>query len=483
MRPTPARGEEAAVPDVRFLLVNPTSPLWRAQASGRPRGARAFRFSMLTSLYVAAAMPRGVRTRIVDEDVEPLDLDADAALVGISCMTYNAPRAYEIADELRRRGRPVVLGGYHPTFLPDEAAAHADAVCIGEAEGTVPRMMADFLDGRLQPRYVSGPVDLRGLPVPDRRLIRSSAYITPDAVQATRGCPHACRFCSVSAFAHRRFRTRPVDEVVDELRPLGRWLIFMDDNIALDRDYARELFAAMAPLGKRWCSQCGVGIADDPEIVALAARSGCVGLFVGLESLSDENLAAWRKTPNRHRDYARAVARLHAAEIGVYAGFVFGMDGDRPDVFARTLDFLDEARVDALQATILTPFPGTPLFADMERRGRITTRDWSLYDFGHVVFEPRGMSPETLRAGHAWIQSRFYSRASTWRRVARAFGYLSPAVVLHALGPLNLGYRRRHRAYGTFDAAARLAAAGETAPLSLAQRAAARLRRVPPPAP
>jgi radical SAM superfamily enzyme YgiQ (UPF0313 family) len=252
-----------------------------------------------------------------------------------------------------------------------------------------------------------------------------------------------------------------VDEVVEELRQLGRWLVFMDDNLALDPGYAAELFARMAPLGKRWCSQCGVGIADDPGLVDLAARSGCIGLFVGLESLSDDNLAAWGKTTNRHRDYARAVLRLHAAGIGVYAGFVFGMDGDGPDVFPRTLEFLDDARVDALQATILTPFPGTPLFAEMDRQGRIATRDWSLYDFGHVVFEPRGMSGEALRAGHAWVQSRFYSRASTWRRIARAFGCLSPAVVLRAVGPLNLGYRARHRAYGTFATArATCAAAG-----------------------
>jgi radical SAM superfamily enzyme YgiQ (UPF0313 family) len=457
MRRSAGRRREDAVADVRFLLVNPTSPLWRAAAPGWTRGARPFRFSMLTSLYVAAAMPAGVRTRIIDEDVEPVDFDEEADLVGISLMTYNAPRAYEIADEFRRRGRPVVLGGYHPTFLPDEAAAHGDAVCVGEAEGTVPRMMADFLAGRLRPRYVSEPVDLRGLAVPDRRLIRSSAYVTPDAVQATRGCPHGCTFCSVSSFSRRRFRARPVDEVVEELRGLGRWLIFMDDNLALDRDYAAELFARMAPLGKRWCSQCGIGIADDPRLLCLAARSGCIGLFVGLESLSDSNLLAWGKTPNRHRDYARAVTRLHAARIGVYSGFVFGMDGDGPDVFARTLDFLDEARVDALQATILTPFPGTPLFAEMEGQGRITTRDWSLYDFGHVVFEPRGMSPETLRAGHAWVQSRFYSRSSTWRRIVRAFGHLAPSAVLHAMAPLNLGYRARHRAFGTFEAAARLA--------------------------
>lgn len=395
-------------------------------------------------------MPPGVTTRILDEDVEPIDFKAEADLVGVSFMTYNAPRAYEIADEFRRRGRTVIFGGYHPSFLHEEATVHADAVCIGEAEGCLPRMISDFRAGQLQPIYRSAPVDLRGLPVPDRSLIRHAAYVTSDAVQATRGCPYACSFCSVTAFARYVFRTRPVAEVIDELRGLGRWLLFLDDNIIGDVDYAKELFARMIPLRRRWFSQCGLHIAHDPELLQLAAASGCGGLFVGLESLCDDNLRAWRK-PNRARDYLRGIARLHDAGIGVYAGFVFGMDGDGPDVFERTLNFLEESRIDALQATILTPFPGTPLFNDMERQGRIRTRDWALYDFGHVVFEPKGMSPEALLAGQNWVQSRFYSRRATWRRVARAFGYLAPSVVLHAIAPLNLGYRLRHRAYGTFE--------------------------------
>jgi radical SAM superfamily enzyme YgiQ (UPF0313 family) len=180
-------------------------------------------------------------------------------------------------------------------------------------------------------------------------------------------------------------------------------------------------------------------------------RSGCGGLFIGFESLADGNLQAWRKTTNRARDYVRAVGRLHEAGIGVYAGFVFGMDDDRPDVFRRTLEFLDEARVDALQATILTPFPGTPLFDAMEAAGRIRSRDWAHYDFGHVVFEPKHLSPDLLRAGHAWVQRRFYSWPATWRRIAHGFGWLGPTVALHALLPLNLGYRLRHRAFGTFE--------------------------------
>lgn len=438
---------------MKLLLVSPTSPLWRTRAPGEFRGPRAFRFSMLSCLTVAAAMPPGVETRLVDEDVEPVDFDADADLVGVSFMTYNAPRAYEIADEFRRRGRLVVAGGYHPTFLPEEAAAHFDAVCVGEAEANVPEMVADLRAGRLRKIYRNPPRDLAGLAVPDRSLIRRGAYITAAAVQATRGCPFACTFCSVAAFCHHTFRTRPVDEVADELAGLGRRVLFVDDNIIADRDYALELFARMAPLKKQWCSQCGVRIADDPRLLDAAARSGCVGLFLGLESLSDGNLGAWRKTTNRGRDYTRAVTRLHAAGIGVYAGFVFGMDHDDATTFERTLAFLESARVDVLQCTILTPFPGTPLFDDLERQGRIRTRDWALYDFGHVVFEPRHLSAETLLAGANWVESRFNTRAAACRRIARAFGYMPASVVASALMPIVLGYVTRSRAYGVQERA------------------------------
>lgn len=436
----------------RFLLVNPTSDLWRVSAPGRYRGRRTFRFSMLTSLYVAASMPEGVQTRILDEDVEPLDFDTGADLVGVSFMTFNAPRAYAIADEFRRRGTPVVFGGYHPTFLPEEAAGHADAVCIGEAEGTLPQLMADFRAGTLRRFYRAAPADLRGLAVPDRALLRRSAYAC-DTVQATRGCPYRCTFCSVAAFHRSRFRTRPVEEVIDELRGVGRWVLFADDNIAADRDYACELFAAMAPLGKRWVSQCGIATASHPQVLRLLRASGCVGLFIGFESLSEASLRASGKTMGRAADYESAIARIHDAGIGVFGGFVFGMDGDGPQVFRTTLDFLDRTRMDAVQGTVLTPFPGTPLHDEMERQGRIRTRDWSQYDFGHVVFEPRGMSAEMLREGQCWVLSRFYSAGTTWKRIARAFGYLAPSVVLRAMAPLNLGYRMRHHEFRTAETA------------------------------
>jgi radical SAM superfamily enzyme YgiQ (UPF0313 family) len=433
----------------RFLLISPTAELWQAQATQRPRGSRFFRYSMLSSLYVAAALPSHIEVRIVDEDVEPIDFDDQADLVGISLMTYNAPRAYQVADRFRARGKPVVLGGYHPTFMPEEAIQHADAVCMGEAETNVPRMIADFEAGRLQRFYNHGLADLSGLPIPDRRLLRSRSYVTPNAVQATRGCPYRCEFCSITAFNQNTIRTRPVADVIAELATLGRDILFMDDNLIGDRAYAKELFAALAPLGKHWFSQCGIGIGYDDELLRLAARSGCRGLFIGFESLSQLTLRSWRKNVNRAKDYLRVVQRLHEAGIAVFAGFVFGGEEDTPGVFAETLAFLHAAKIDALQATRLTPMPGTPLFADMERQGRIFDRDWSHYDFKHVVFEPRRMSPTALDTGTAWVSRQFYARGEVLRRALQAFRYLDGSIVLRGVLPLNIGYRHRFAVNGT----------------------------------
>lgn len=446
--------EGKAAKRLKVLLVNPTASEWRVDAERAPsRRTKLFRFSMLSSLSVSAAMPPYVETWIIDEDVEPVDFDTDADLIGISFMTFNAPRAYEIADRFREKGKTVIFGGFHPTFMPEEAAGHADAVCIGEAEGSVPRMIEDFVFGRLRRFYRSELADLRGLKAPDRSLIKKSAYITPDALQATRGCPNRCKFCSITAFHRHSFRVRPVEEVVAELGTLGRNVVFMDDNITADRQYAKELFSKMSPLGKRWFSQCTIGIANDSELLRLARASGCRGMFVGLESLSQENLSDCNKGFNRAEDYARAIEKLHAAGIGVYAGVVFGMDGDREDVFQKTLDFLDEAKVDALQATILTPFPGTPLYSEMDREGRIFDKDWSRYDFSHVVFEPKRMSVKSLKEGHDRVLCAFYSKRSIARRLGRACGYLSPWMVLR-LGAVNLNYRSRLTANGTIEGGA-----------------------------
>lgn len=437
---------------LKFLLINPTHPRWRIHKDGHSRFPRVFRFSMLSSLSVAAAMPTNVETEIIDEDVDQIDFDTDADLIGISFMTFNAPRAYEIADIFRKKKqKPVIFGGYHPTFMPEEAIKHADAVCVGEAEKNVPLMIQDYITGQLKPFYEGWCENLKGLPIPDRNLIRKSAYIVSDVMQATRGCPHHCMFCSVAAFNRYRFRTRPIDEVLEELRLLGKNVIFMDDNIIGNPDYARELFAKMIPLKKHWFSQCSIRIAYDDELLNLAAASGCSGLFIGFESLSQDNLNAVKKNFNRAKDYIRIVQKIHSVGIGVFAGIAFGMDCDKSSIFEKTLDFLYQAKIDSLQATNWTPFPGTPLFEEMDSQGRIFDKDWSHYDFAHIVFKPKHMSAKMLKAGTDWVQSHFYSRRSILRRLWHAFGYLPPWLVLKAIAPLNLSYRIRHHACGTFE--------------------------------
>jgi radical SAM superfamily enzyme YgiQ (UPF0313 family) len=435
---------------LRFLLINPTAPHWRVPSGGASsRRTRFFRFSMLSSLYVAAALPADVTPTIVDEEIEAIDFGVDADLVGISFMTFNAPRAYEIADRFRALGRTVVVGGYHPSLLPDEAQQHADCVCVGEAEGTVPQMIADFRRGALKPRYISGPVSLTGLPVPDRSLILTGRYAPVDAVQATRGCPNTCSFCSITSFFHHRFRTRPVDEVVAELGSLGKHLLFMDDNLTANREYALELFRRMAPLAKVWFSQCSIRIAYDDGLLDAAAASGCRGLFIGLESLSQDNLVGWKKKMNKASEFEWAIHRIHERGIGVIPGIVLGYDGDTPSTFDETLEFLLRTNADALQATILTPFPGTPLFAEMERQGRITDRDWAHYDFRHVVFEPKRMCAAELQAGHDRVLSEFYSWKNSARRFVREMSYLPLGLIAKAAIPLNVSYRTRLTADGT----------------------------------
>jgi len=403
---------------MRVLLIAPASGEWHRIGRSPLFGGRVFRFSLLSLLSVAAETPSGVDVRIVDEQVQDVPLDEPFDLVGITCMTAAAPRAYELAAQFRARGIPVVLGGMHPTLMPDEALAHADAVCAGDAEGIWASIVEDARGGRLSGVYRAAPRDLAGLAAPPRRLLQARHYGTVQAIQATRGCPNRCAFCSVSAFHHGRFRCRPVAEVASEVAAFPeRFFIFVDDDLIADRAYAADLFRALRPLGKLWIAQSTLDIADDGELVRLAAESGCIGLFVGVETFSEANLESVDKGFNRVGEYRKKIALLHAAGIGIEAGIVFGFDRDDAGVFRRTLDRLDDLEIDMVQISILTPLPGTPFHETI--RERIFDRDWSHYDFHHAVFVPRRMSAGDLKAGHDWITRRFYRPWRIARRLAR----------------------------------------------------------------
>lgn len=436
---------------MKILLVLPAADHLRVtrESPGVPRRAM-LRFSVLPLTLVAALTPSAHEVELCDENVEPLDLDADVDLVGVTFMTALAPRAYEIARAFRARGRVVVAGGFHPTLRPEEARAHFDAVVVGDAEGSWPRLLEDLAAGRLEPVYRSSPHgDLSGTPVPRRDLLSRTArhYATIHAVQATRGCVHACRYCSIAVFHRSTLRTRPVAAVAAEVASLPRDFMFVDDNLIADRDYARALFTALVPLGKRWVGQSSIELADEPELLALARAAGCVGLFVGVETTCPENLAAFDKSWNDGDRLRERLATLRRAGIGVIAGMIVGADADDPGVFGRTLRFLREARIDGLQLNVLTPLPGTPLHADFERAERILDRDLARYDFRHVVIRPARMPPEELQAGADWLYAQFYRLDRVLLRFLRALPALGLAGAVLGL-KLGLTYRYDNRREG-----------------------------------
>ena len=429
---------------MRILLVLPAASAVRVKKAGdRVLRREMLRFSVLPLTTVAASTPQRHEVLICDENVEALDLDARVDLVGLSFMTAVAPRAYEIAAAFRARGIPVVAGGYHPTFCSDEVLAHVDAVVAGEAEGQWPRLLEDLEAGRLKRLYrAAAPCDPALIKAPRRSLTARTArhYVTTSGIQTGRGCRHGCRYCSITAFHRQTHRSRPLPAVLAEVKSAPRDFIFVDDNIIADPSFARALFTQLVPLGKRWVSQCSLAIADDPELLALARRAGCRGLFIGIETLDAGNLAAFAKQFNDSRSYLRRIAAVRGAGIGVVAGMIVGADHDDVTVFRRTLAFLESARVDALQLNILTPLPGTPLFAELEREGRIVDQDLAHYDFRHTVIQPARMSREELQAGADWLYRQYYRLDRILLRTLRAAMQLGPTAAWLAFR-LNMTYR------------------------------------------
>ncbi len=388
-------------------------------------GTRRRRRSSIPKLnlpILAARAGPEFNVRIIDEAVDDIDFGFRPDLVGISVITQTAPRAYQIADEYKKMKVPVVMGGFHVSFFPDEALEHADSVVMGEGEGAWDELLEDFLAGRMKERYKSDrPHDLAGLPRPRLDLIRRSAYGLPNVMETARGCPHACTYCAVSLFWGRRFRFRPVEEVVDEIKamPPGE-VVFVDDNIAGSHKRARKLFEALIPLKRRWSSQSDIRIGEDPELLGLAARSGCKWLFIGIESIKPENLAKVGKSKvNVVEKYRSSIARIQKAGIKVFGSFILGFDDDDESVFENTVKFCEACRMEAANFYIYTPLPFTQLYRDMEERKRMIHHEWDKYDCNHVVHQPMKMSKEELLEGYLKTYRTMYSMRSILKRVAR----------------------------------------------------------------
>jgi radical SAM superfamily enzyme YgiQ (UPF0313 family) len=405
-----------------------------------------FHLPTQTFPMLAAATPPDVELYLTDESIEPIDYGRPVDLVGISIIIPFALKAYEIARRFRERGVTVVLGGHHVTALPQEAMQHADAVVTGEGDLVWPQLLEDFRNNRLKKIYNGGYVqDLGVLQPPRTDLLKARKYSIANAITATRRCPYDCSYCCVSSKGSR-FRTRPVAHIVRDMEnaignPVQKKIFtFWDDNLAGDRKYLKELYQAITPLRKRWITEAVLSdFAYDDQLTALAAKSGCRGVFCGIESFNQESLCGVKKTFNEVQKYKDYIKRLHDHGICVDAGMMVGFDEDDKSIFERTLETAVRLNIDAMSLFILSPYPNTPLFERLEKEGRILHRDWSLYDGHHVVFTPKHMSPEELFEGWRWVRREFYRFGSIAKRVWRSGGASWLAI------PNNLSTRRAVR--------------------------------------
>ncbi|MFN3167298.1 MAG: B12-binding domain-containing radical SAM protein [Phycisphaeraceae bacterium] len=422
---------------IRITLISPKGPLYRHRGGVFGRGLR---YMPLTFPVLASLIPEDmdVELRCIDEGIEQVPDDLDADLVGMTVLTGSAMRAYALSGSLRGRGVPVVMGGPHVTLVPGDAQPHADAIVVGYAEDTWPQLLRDFRSGCMKPRYDQAlDLSLADRPPPDRSVLPRRRYLTSHVYEATRGCVHDCDFCVVPSAWGRRPLQHPVQDIVADLRRnRTKRAVFIDLNLIADKAYARELFSALIPLKLQWYGLATTLLCDDLPLLDLAARSGCRGLLMGLESISQDNLRLSRKGFNRPEAYARVVKRLHERGIGLQGCFVFGLDQDEPDVFEKTADFAIQAGIDLPRFAIVTPFPGTALYRRLESEGRILTRNWDLYDGQHAVFQPTRMSTDELQKGteRAWLKA--YSWQGIGERLRQAAAPWPAALVT------NLGYRR-----------------------------------------
>lgn len=400
---------------LRILLVMPDGRIHKLKLG--PLNI-SFREAPLTATTLAALVPPEIdaRVQIADESVQKIPFNKEFDLVGISCLTGTAPRAYEIAARFREKNATVVLGGVHVTLRPEEAAAHADAIVTGFAERTWGQLLRDFTAGRLKPRYDSTAPALNNLPPPRRDLQKRWGYMVPNTVFATRGCRSVCDFCSVPAAGYG-WHKRPIAEVIDEIRGFSRKRFVFDDvNLTDDPAYAKELFKALVPLKKMWGGLASTRILEDDELLELIHESGCVYLLIGFESFSSDSLSSIHKSFNKVEQYRELIRRLHGLNIIVMGCFIFGFDHDDKNVFDDTVDLVDQLKIDIPRYAVFTPYPGTPAFEKLEAEGRLLHREWEYYDTQHVVFQPRRMSPGELDEGFKRAFKRSFSIRSNLAR-------------------------------------------------------------------
>ncbi len=420
---------------IKLALLAPAGAMHRYSGSF----GKSLHYAPLTLTTLAALVPEDVdvEVKIYDETAEKIPLDIDAELIGITCITGTAPRCYAFGDYFRKKGKTVFMGGVHPSMLPDEAAQHADVIFTGFSEQTFPQFIYDYLRGDFRKLYQQNDdFTIEGRPIPRRELLNAKRYITTKTVEAIRGCCHTCSFCAYPAAFGKTVYKRPVKEVVAEIEALNtKHVTFPDVNLITDRAYAIELFTALIPLKIIWLGLVTSSVGIDDELMEVFRKSGCRGLLIGFESITQESQQYIHKGVNRVDSYVALMEKLHDNGILVQGCFAFGGDEEDESVFDRTVEMIIKAKIDLPRFSILTPFPKTQYYMQLEKEGRIIERNWAMYDVQHCVFSPRKMTKEQLEEGtdRAWRSA--YSTGNIMKRLA-PFVH-SPWLSL----PLNMGYK------------------------------------------
>lgn len=418
---------------IKLLMIQPEN-----REINRFRRLQFNNFSQITIPYLAAfADEQYFEITLIDEYCQSVPYKKFFDLIAITVNTPNAPHCYEISATFRAKGSKVVMGGPHATLLPDEVSNYCDFLLVGEGELIWSQFLEDYRNGNPKEIYRSvNPPLLEKLPIPRWDLLKRN-HMMKGAVFATRGCPYSCRYCNLKQIYHNCFRTRPIDEVVAEIQAIrSKFFVFWDDNLFADAEYAKALLRAVKPLKLKWAAQATLRDCVNDELLSIAKSSGCLYLFVGLESFSEQSLENAGKTINRTADYKTIIDRIHSHGIMIQAGIVFGFDSDTKDVFNNTLAACERLGIDGTTVSILTPFPKTPIYEQFKAEGRLLTDDWSQYNSKTAVtFKPQNMSTQELLAGYTWFRKRFYSLGSFIRRMRVS----RTNVVVNFV--INLGYR------------------------------------------
>ena len=384
----------------------------------------------ITGIHLAAITPKKHQVRVIHQQVDPIPEDTDADLIALSFFSGFAPEAYRLARMLKQKGKIVVAGGPHATFFPDEALSCCDAVVIGEAESVWETVLSDAENRVLRPTYRGESVSLDAIPTPRYDLLSPSFFIKR-VVQATRGCPFSCSFCSVPS-VNPGFRMRPVENVIEDIRydDFPRWwqrkiVWFWDDNLTANRPYIKELLNKIVPFRRWWLTQASMDIAKDLELIGLMKKSGCIGVFFGIETFTRDSLLDANKKQNKIDYYKECIRTMHDHGIAVMAGFIAGFDGDTPESIVEMADRLYEIGVDVPFISVLTPYKGTPLYERLQEEGRLLPdRGWECYNGYNITFSPRNMGPEDLLRAHRSLWKKTFSWGHVIRRLAKSIFYL-----------------------------------------------------------